>query len=61
MKVNVDKTKIMIFSKGRMPVNLQFKYNGKDIEIAKDFNYLGIKKSAFVNEHVSFQYVKGIK
>ena len=43
MKVNVYKTKIMIFfSKGRMPVNLQFKYNGKDIEIAKDFNYLGI-------------------
>jgi hypothetical protein len=25
-----------------MPVNLQFKYNGKDIEIVKDFNYLGI-------------------
>ena len=42
MKVNVDKTKIMIFSWGRMPVNLQFKYNGKDIEIVKDFNYLGI-------------------
>lgn len=42
MKVNVDKTKIVIFSKGRMPVNLQFKYNGKDIEIVKDFNYLGI-------------------
>jgi len=32
MKVNVDKTKIMIFSKGRMPVNLQLRYNGKDIE-----------------------------
>ena len=42
MKVNVDKTKVMIFSKGRMLVNLQFKYNGKDIEIVKDFNYLGI-------------------
>ena len=25
-----------------MLVNLQFKYNGKDIEIVKDFNYLGI-------------------
>ena len=28
-----------------MPVNLQFKYNGKDIEIVKDFNYLGIYSS----------------
>jgi len=26
----------------RLPANLQFKYNGKDIEIVKDFNYLGI-------------------
>ena len=34
MKVNVDKTKITIFSKGRMPVNLQFKY-GKDLEIVR--------------------------
>ena len=42
MKVNVDKTKILIFSKGRMPVNFQFKSNGNDIEIVKDFNYLGI-------------------
>jgi hypothetical protein len=42
MKVNVDKAKIMIFSKGRMSINLQFKYNGKNIEIVKDFNYLGI-------------------
>ena len=42
MKVNTDKTKIMIFSKGRLPVNLNFKYNGVDIEIVKDFNYLGV-------------------
>ena len=34
MKVNVDKTKIMICSKGCMPVNLQFKY-GKDLEIVR--------------------------
>jgi hypothetical protein len=32
----------MIFSKGQMSINLQFKYNGKNIEIVKDFNYLGI-------------------
>ena len=37
MKVNEDKTKIMILSRGWLPVNLQFKYDGKDIEIVKDF------------------------
>ena len=42
MKVNVDETKIIILAKGRMPVNLQFKNSWKDIEIVKDFNYLGI-------------------
>jgi hypothetical protein len=42
MKVNVDKTKIVVFSKGRLPRNLIFNYNGTNIEIVKDFNYLGI-------------------
>ena len=42
MKVNVDKTKIVIFSKGRVPRNLHFNNNGTNTEIAKDFNYLGI-------------------
>jgi 6-phosphogluconolactonase (cycloisomerase 2 family) len=42
MKVNVDKTKIVVFSKGRLPRNLIFNYNGTYIEIVKDFNYLGI-------------------
>ena len=41
MKINVDKTK-MFFSRRRMPVNLKLNYNVKDIERAKDFNYLGI-------------------
>jgi hypothetical protein len=39
MKVNVDKTKIVVFSKGRLPRNLIFNYNGTNIEIVKDFNY----------------------
>ena len=42
MKINVDKTKIVVFSKGRLPRNLNFNYNGTNIEIVKDFNYLGI-------------------
>jgi len=42
MKVDVDKTKIVVFSKGRLPRNLHLNYNGTNIEIVKDFNYLGI-------------------
>ena len=42
MKVNVDKAKLVVFSKGRHPRNLIFNYNGTNIEIVKEFNYLGI-------------------
>jgi hypothetical protein len=42
MKVNVDETKVVVFSKGRLPRNLIFNYNGTSIEIVKDFNFLGI-------------------
>ena len=41
MKVIVDKTKIVVFSKGRLPRNRIFNYNGTNIEIVKDFNYFG--------------------
>ena len=36
-KVNVNKTKIMIFSKGRPPTNLFFSLNGSNIEIVNEF------------------------
>ena len=36
------KTKIVVFSKGRLPINLIFNHNRTNIEIVKDFNYLGI-------------------
>jgi hypothetical protein len=39
---NVDETKIVVFSIGRLPRNLIFNYNGTNIEIVKDFDYLGI-------------------
>jgi hypothetical protein len=45
LKVNIDKTKIMICSKGRLPTNINFKYGNKELEIEKDFLYLGIKFS----------------
>ena len=42
LKVNVDKTKIMVFSRGRPPANLFFQYNGSQLDIVNDFNYLGV-------------------
>ena len=42
LKVNVGKTKIMVFSKGRLPRNLNFYYDNLELEIVKDFTYLGV-------------------
>ena len=42
MKVNVDKTKIMICCSGGQPVNLKFIFGNSDLEIVKEFDYFGI-------------------
>ena len=42
LKVNVQKSKVVIFSKGRPPRNLRFVYNGNELEIVDEFSYLGI-------------------
>ena len=43
MKVNAAKTKVVVFSKGKVRNLPIFFYDGKQIEIAYDFQYLGIK------------------
>ena len=42
LKVNADKTKVMVFGNGRLPQNLSFSYDNLNLEIVKNFNYLGI-------------------
>jgi hypothetical protein len=42
LKVKADKTKVMVFGNGRLPQNLSFSYDNLNLEIAKNFNYLGI-------------------
>ena len=42
LKVDVEKTKILCFASGRLPNNLYFRYDNRDIEIVEEFNYLGI-------------------
>lgn len=42
LKVNVDKTKIMIFGLGRINAKEEYFFKGSKIDIVKDFEYLGI-------------------
>ena len=42
LKVNIDKTKIMVFSTSRTAENVHFLYNEKEIETVTIFNYLGV-------------------
>ena len=35
----------MIFSKGRLPTNIHFKYGDKELDIVNDILYLGIQFS----------------
>ena len=43
LKVNTEKTKVMIFSRsGKNNKNLTFKFGGEPIEIVNEFKYLGI-------------------
>jgi hypothetical protein len=32
-KVNAEKSKVLVFSNGRLPANLKFTYNNRDLEI----------------------------
>ena len=42
LKVNVEKSKIVVFSQGTTPNNLKFSFNGKQLEIVDEFIYLGV-------------------
>ena len=38
LKVNVEKSKIVVFSQGKTPNNLKFNFNGKQLKIVDEFN-----------------------
>ena len=42
LKVNAEKSKVLVLSNGRLPANLKFTYNNRDLEIVPNFSYLGI-------------------
>jgi hypothetical protein len=41
-QLDADKTKVIVFGNGRLPQNLSFNYDNLNLEIVKNFNYLGI-------------------
>ena len=42
LRVNIEKNKVMIFSRGQLPRVMNCLYNGKQLEIVNYFNYLGV-------------------
>ena len=42
IRVNTDKTKVLVFHKGKAKKDYKFTYLGREIEIVKNFTYLGI-------------------
>jgi hypothetical protein len=42
LKANADKTKVIVFSRGRQSTNFKCTLNGSELEIVNEFNYLGI-------------------
>ena len=40
LKVNTDKGKVMVFSRGKLPRNLNFSLNGEKLEIVNSLNYI---------------------
>lgn len=46
LEVNIEKTKILVFSKGSRPSRKEkWFYNGQELEIVSSFNYLGVQFS----------------
>jgi hypothetical protein len=41
LKVNTNKSKVMFFSKGRLPINFNLKMNNMELEIVSEFIHLG--------------------
>jgi hypothetical protein len=59
LKVNTDKSKVMVFSRGKLPRNLNFSLNGEKLEIVNSLNYLGIELSRTGNLKRAKQSIAG--
>jgi hypothetical protein len=63
LKVNAEKSKVLVFSNGRLPANLKFTYNNRYLEIVPNDSYLGItfSKSGSFNTSIKDLVNKGTK
>ena len=63
LKANTDKTKVIVFSRGRQSTNLKFTLNGSELEIVNEFNYLGIlfNRTGNFNKAIKKQAEKATK
>ena len=62
LKVNAEKTKVVVFSKGRQ-TNYNFKYDSHDVEVVDEFLYLGVifnRKGGFAST-IKRNAQKGLK
>ena len=59
----MDKTKILVFCRGRPFLNVNFSLNGSEIEITNTFNQLGIllNRNGNFNKATTKQAEKAIK
>ena len=65
LKVNISKTKIVVFGSGSLPKNVKFTYEKIEIEIADSYKYLGIylgRKGSFTmaKKHIAEQANKAL-
>lgn len=44
-KMNIEKSKILVFCRGRRIENVQLRYDNRLLEVVTDFNYLGVTLS----------------
>ena len=42
LKVNIEKSNVLVFSNGRLPNNIKFNCNDKELKIVAHFSYLGL-------------------
>lgn len=45
LKMNIEKSKILVFCRGRRIENVQLRYDNRLLEVVTDFNYLGVTLS----------------
>jgi hypothetical protein len=61
LKVNAEKSKVLVFSNDRLPANFKFTYKNRDLEIVPKLFYLGItfSKSGSFNTSIKDLVNKG--